>query len=58
MRTDHLPKCPACQEDMSYPDGTNYVCAQCDHEVDCKTEAGNNVAQSLLFENSLVLSRI
>jgi protein PhnA len=29
---DTLPKCPACQEDMTYPDGTNYVCAQCGHE--------------------------
>lgn len=26
------PKCPACQEDMTYPDGENYVCAQCGHE--------------------------
>jgi protein PhnA len=29
---DNLPKCPACQEDMTYPDGPNYVCAQCGHE--------------------------
>jgi len=29
---DALPKCPACQEDMTYPDGNNYVCAQCGHE--------------------------
>ena len=27
-----LPKCPACQEDMTYPDGKNFVCAQCGHE--------------------------
>ena len=27
-----LPKCPACQEDMTYPDGENFVCAQCGHE--------------------------
>ncbi len=27
-----LPKCPACQEDMTYPDGENYVGAQCGHE--------------------------
>jgi protein PhnA len=32
MTTDNLPKCPACQEDMTYPDGENYVCAQCGHE--------------------------
>ena len=32
MSTDNLPKCPACQEDMTYPDGDNYVCAQCGHE--------------------------
>jgi protein PhnA len=32
MSTDNLPKCPACQEDMTYPDGNNYVCAQCGHE--------------------------
>ena len=28
----NLPKCPACQEDMTYPDGENLVCAQCGHE--------------------------
>jgi protein PhnA len=32
MSTDNLPKCPVCQEDMTYPDGDNYVCAQCGHE--------------------------
>ena len=32
MTSDNLPKCPACQEDMTYPDGENYVCAQCGHE--------------------------
>ncbi len=30
--SDNSPKCPACQEDMSYPDGANFVCAQCGHE--------------------------
>ncbi len=30
--SDTLPKCPACQEDMTYPYGSNYVCAQCGHE--------------------------
>ncbi len=30
--TANLPKCPACQEDMTYPDGENFVCAQCGHE--------------------------
>ena len=29
---NNLPKCPACQEDMTYPDGENFVCAQCGHE--------------------------
>ncbi len=33
------PKCPACQEDMSYPDGSNYVCAQCGHEWPIATQA-------------------
>ena len=28
----NLPKCPACHEDMTYPDAQNYVCAQCGHE--------------------------
>ena len=32
MSTDSLPKCPACHEDMTYPDGENFVCAQCGHE--------------------------
>jgi len=32
MSTDNLPKCLVCQEDMTYPDGDNYVCAQCGHE--------------------------
>lgn len=32
MTTENLPKCPACQEDMTYPDSENYVCAQCGHE--------------------------
>ena len=30
--SNSLPKCSACQEDMTYPDGQNYVCAQCGHE--------------------------
>jgi protein PhnA len=30
--TANLPTCPACQEDMTYPDGENFVCAQCGHE--------------------------
>ena len=30
--TANLPVCPACKEDMTYPDGENYVCAQCGHE--------------------------
>ncbi|WP_071461821.1 zinc ribbon domain-containing protein YjdM [Polynucleobacter asymbioticus] len=30
--SDNLPKCPVCQEDMTYPDGENFVCAQCGHE--------------------------
>lgn len=39
------PRCPVCNEDMSYPDGDNYVCAQCGHEwpmtaVDDELEAG------------------
>ena len=29
---DNHPQCPACQEDMTYPDGENFVCAQCGHE--------------------------
>jgi protein PhnA len=32
MTTDQLPKCPSCHEDMTYPDGENFVCAQCGHE--------------------------
>ncbi|HQR83751.1 MAG TPA: zinc ribbon domain-containing protein YjdM [Polynucleobacter sp.] len=28
----NLPPCPACKQDMIYPDGENYVCAQCGHE--------------------------
>ncbi|QWE11069.1 zinc ribbon domain-containing protein YjdM [Polynucleobacter sp. es-EL-1] len=28
----NLPPCPACKEDMTYPDGENYICAQCGHE--------------------------
>jgi len=27
-----FPKCPACQEDMTYLDGENFLCAQCGHE--------------------------
>ncbi len=30
--TANPPKCPVCQEDMTYPDGENFVCAQCGHE--------------------------
>ena len=32
MSANTLPKCPTCREDMTYPDGDNYVCAQCGHE--------------------------
>ena len=39
MSTDNLPKCPVCQEDMTYPDGDNYVCAQCGHEWSMATTA-------------------
>ncbi len=27
-----LPACPACQEEITYPDRENYVCATCGHE--------------------------
>ncbi len=27
-----LPPCPACQEEITYPDRENYVCATCGHE--------------------------
>ena len=32
--------CPRCAMDNSYPDGDMIVCADCDHEVDCKLDAG------------------
>lgn len=27
-----LPPCPACNEEITYPDRENYVCATCGHE--------------------------
>ena len=27
-----FPPCPACKEEITYPDRENYVCATCDHE--------------------------
>lgn len=37
-----LPKCPQCNSEYTYEDGSNYVCAECTHEwpKDAPAESG------------------
>ena len=37
-----LPKCPKCNSEFTYEDGSNYVCPECAHEwaKDAPTEGG------------------
>jgi protein PhnA len=51
MNPDQLPKCPACQEDMTYPDGANFVCAQCGHEWPM-TAAAEEVEVGLIVKDA------
>lgn len=34
-----IPACPLCAMENTYPDGDNYVCADCGHEWPIKAEA-------------------
>ena len=34
-----FPPCPACKEEITYPDRENYVCATCGHEWSMDGEA-------------------
>lgn len=37
----HLPACPECFLENTYPVGDSYVGPASDHEVDCKTDPGD-----------------
>ena len=56
MSTDNLPKCPTCQEDMTYPDGNNYVCAQCGHEWPITTAVEEEVGLIVKDANGNLLA--
>jgi uncharacterized Zn ribbon protein len=32
------PACPQCHSDVTYDDGTQFVCAECTHDIDCKID--------------------
>jgi protein PhnA len=34
-----IPACPQCAQENTYPDGSNYVCADCSHEWPMVAEA-------------------
>jgi len=36
-----IPACPLCSMENTYPDATNYVCADCGHEWPIATEGAN-----------------
>jgi len=40
-----LPKCPKCSSELTYEDGSNYVCPECAHEwsKEAAAEAGEQV---------------
>jgi protein PhnA len=37
-----VPSCPQCAMENTYPDGDNYVCADCGHEWPQKADAGDD----------------
>ncbi|WP_434779736.1 zinc ribbon domain-containing protein YjdM [Neisseria sp. Ec49-e6-T10] len=36
---DHIPTCPVCGMENTYPDGSQYICPDCTHEWSANDEA-------------------
>ena len=52
------PSCPQCTLENTYPDGTNYVCADCGHEwpITATENAEENTARVVKDANGNVLT--
>ncbi len=51
-----LPNCPKCSSEYTYDDGSNYVCPECAHEWNEKTETGSTDAKVVRDANGNILN--
>lgn len=53
-----IPPCPQCALENTYPDGDNYVCADCGHEwpIAAATESDENTVAAIKDANGNVLA--
>lgn len=51
-----LPKCPRCGSELTYEDGTMYVCPECAHEWPQAAPAATDDAKAVRDSNGTVLS--
>jgi protein PhnA len=47
-----IPACPVCSMENTYPDGDNYVCADCAHEWPIKAAESSSVEDAVVIRDS------
>jgi protein PhnA len=47
-----IPACPVCSMENTYPDGDNYICADCAHEWPIKVAESSNSEDDLVIRDS------
>lgn len=53
---EHLPACPQCTMEHTYPDGDNYICPDCAHEWPIQaTESSTDTDREVRDSNGNVL---
>ena len=50
-----IPACPQCQMENTYPDGDNFVCADCGHEWPMQAQATDEAEKVIKDANGNVL---
>jgi protein PhnA len=48
-----LPRCPKCNSEFTYEDGSNYVCPECAHEWPQESAVGDDVGQKAGVRDSV-----
>jgi protein PhnA len=51
-----LPKCPACNSEYTYQDGTGFVCSECGHEFQATDVADTQANESIKDSNGNILN--